>query len=202
MDFSNHNILTRELKKGNHESFTYLVDTYHQSLCSYANTLTGDKRAAEDIVQNVFLRFWKKRDRMNIESSIKSFLYRSVYNEFIDDYRKSQSFLKFEKIHIEYLNQITTDEDMENTVQLIKVVKTLIEELPPKCKEVFALSKREGLTNVEISEHLGLSLKGVEAQITRGFKILRKKHKEKYATFLFFLLSPYFTNKKKLDILE
>lgn len=66
-------------------------------------------------------------------------------------------------------------------------MKKIIEDLPPKCKEIFTLSKREGLTNIEIATHLNISVKAVEAQITKGYKIIRKSFKEKVKAILFFL---------------
>lgn len=59
--------------------------------------------------------------------------------------------------------------------KLLKAVKKVVQRLPPKCKKIFELSKKEGLTNIEIAEHLNLSIKAVEAQITKAFSTIRKK---------------------------
>ena len=151
----------------------------------YANSLIGNHIQAEDIVQNVYANLWDKRDKLNPDYSLKSFLYKSVYNEFIDQYRKSQSVLRIEKKYMEFLDLIVFEEDTEKTVKLIEAVKEIIQELPPKCKQVFELSKSEGLTNMEISEYLGITTKGVEAQISRGFKLIRRKLKERTHLLLF-----------------
>ena len=95
--------------------------------------------------------------------------------------------MKIEKKYIEYLNSVVIDEDPEKIEKLIKLVKEATKSLPPKCKQVFELSKKEGLTNIEISEHLSISVKAVEAQITKAFTIIRKKLKDNM-TFLLFLL--------------
>ncbi len=78
-------------------------------------------------------------------------MYKSVYNEFIDYYCKSQSILRIEKKHMKLLDSIVMDKDDEKTQKLIRAVKEIIQELPPKCKQVFELNKTEGLTNIEIS---------------------------------------------------
>lgn len=143
---------------------------------------------AEDIVQNVFIKLWEKRQELNPDHPLKGFLYKSVYNEFIDQYRKSKSVSRIEKEYVEYLNTIVLKEESENTQRLINLVKKLIEDLPPKCKQVFMLSKKEGLTNIEISEHLNISIKAVEAQITKGFRVIRKKLDIKIKTILFLML--------------
>ena len=188
MDFSNDRFLSERLKKGDHEAFKFLVNEYHHKLCIYANSLVNNDMQAEDIVQNVLIRLWEKRKKVNPNLSIKSFLYKSVYNEFIDQYRNSKSILRLEKEFIEQLNYIVLEEEDEKTRNLIFTIKQLMEDLPPKCKEVFKLSKSDGLTNVEISEHLEISVKAVEAQITRGFRILRNKLSEKIGPILFFLM--------------
>ena len=81
-------ILMENLKKGDYESFTFLMDKYYKSLCGYAKLLTNDYYKSEDIVQNVFIKIWVNRNKINSHVTIKRYLYKSVYNEFIDQYRK------------------------------------------------------------------------------------------------------------------
>lgn len=187
-DFNDNSSLIQSLQQGDRKAFTYLVDLYHHKLCVYANSLVNNGMQAGDIVQNVFISVWEKRANLHPDFSLKSFLYRSVYNEFIDQYRKKQAVLKIEKKYIEYLDAFVLEKDTESREHLISLVKLAILELPPKCKQVFELSKSEGLTNIEISEHLNISVKAVEAQITRGFRLLRKNISDKVKPLLFFLM--------------
>lgn len=187
--FSKNNIkLIQALKRGNTDAYTFLVDTYHQKLCVYAFNLSHNHGNAEDIVQNVFLRVWQKRDKLKDDFVIQSFLYKSVYNEFIDLYRKEKSTMALEKTYIEALDVVINHEDDDNGLEgLITLVKNEIQNLPPKCKQTFLLSKQDGLTNVEIAEYLDLSIKTVEAQITKAFSIIRKKAGNKINGILFLL---------------
>ncbi|MEP1487977.1 MAG: RNA polymerase sigma-70 factor [Algibacter sp.] len=187
--FSKNNIkLIQALKKGNTDAYTFLVDAYHQKLCVYAFNLSHNHDNAEDIVQNVFLRVWQKRDKLKDDFSIQSFLYKSVYNEFIDLYRKEKSTMALEKAYIEALNILIGHEEDDNGLEgLITLVKNEIQNLPPKCKQTFLLSKQEGLTNIEIAEYLDISIKTVEAQITKAFSIIRKKAGSKINGVLFLL---------------
>lgn len=187
MSLNNKKSLIEDLKKGDRKAFTVLIDHYHHKLCVYANSLINNSIQAEDVVQNVFVNLWEKRSKLDSSYSIQSFLYRSVYNEFIDQYRKTQSVMKIEKKYIEYLNSFVIDEDKEDIQKLIKLVKVIIQDLPPKCKKIFELSKKEGLTNIEISEHLNVSVKAVEAQITKAFKILKVKVGDKIKSILFLI---------------
>jgi len=179
--------LIHALKTGDPKAYTFLVDTYHHKLCIYAYSFTHDHDLSEDIVQNVFMRIWKKRENLKDDFVIISFLYKSVYNEFIDQYRSQKSFYPLEKKYINSLNEIVENEDEHSLERIIKLVKEEIQNLPPKCKEIFLLSKEEGLTNIEIAEYKNISIKSVEAHITKAFSILRNSLGEKTDLYLFLL---------------
>jgi RNA polymerase sigma-70 factor (ECF subfamily) len=162
------------LKKGNSKAYTYLVETYHHRLCTYAYGLIGDHDLSEDIVQNVFIKIWKQREKLKDDVDLKNYLYKSVYNGFVDQYRKIRPVFSLEKVHIDFLG-VFVQEDSDNSLErLIAQVKIEIDNLPPKCKKAFILSKTEGLTNIEIAEYLNISVKSVEGHITKAFTILRK----------------------------
>ena len=87
--------------------------------------------------------------------------------------------------YIESLGEVVEETDENIMERMITIVNTEINNLPPKCQKVFILSKKEGLTNIEISEHLNISIKTVEAQITKAFGILRERLGKKYDMLLF-----------------
>lgn len=188
---SNNIEFLKKLKKGNQEAYNYLVDTYHHELCVYAGSLSRDIYLAEDIVQNVFLKLWEQRDKLNTKFSVKGFLYRSVYNEFIDQYRKKMTLTVVEEYYNNKLDTIAEEETSTEIANLIALVKQEIQNLPPKCKEMFLLSKQKGLTNVEIAQYLKISVKAVERQMTRAFSTIRKKVGKKMHTILFLLFGRY-----------
>ena len=175
------------LKKGDTNGYTFLVNLYHKKLCRYAFGLTNDHDLAEDIVQNIFMSIWKNRFKLKEEFVIKSYLYKSVYNEFIDQYRKNKKVLVLDKKYIDALTYIVEEEDENSLERLMKIVKKEIENLPPKCKQTFLLSKEEGLSNIEIAEHLNVSIKSVEAHITKAFCTLRIALGDKTEGILFLL---------------
>lgn len=185
--YSSNSQLIEALKIGDSKAYSFLMDTYYHKLCVYTYSLVHDQDAAEDIVQNVFVRTWKKREKLKTDFEIKSFLYKSVYNEFIDHYRKQKSVFPLEKKYISALSAVVEDEDEQSIEKLIKLVKLEIQNLPPKCKEIFLLSKQEGLTNIEIAEYKNVSVKSVEAHITKAFSILRKSVGGKVSSVLFIL---------------
>ena len=85
----NHDLIER-LKNGEDSAYSYLLQLYHRQLFVYVVTLTRDRDLAEDIIQNVFLKLWEYRSRLNPDYSIKNFLYRSSYNEFVNNYNKNK----------------------------------------------------------------------------------------------------------------
>ena len=174
IDYTNEITFIKGLKNGDSLAYSHLVETYHHRLCNYAFGLIGDTDLSEDIVQNVFIKIWKKRKKLKDDVDLKNYLYKSVYNSFIDYYRRNRPVFSLEKTHIDTL-VVFVQEDSENSRErLISQVRMEIENLPPKCKQSFLLSKLEGLTNIEIAEHLNISTKTVEGHITKAFSILRK----------------------------
>lgn len=183
-DFSINSVLIDELEKGNEKAFAYLVENYNHRLCVYANSLVNDPIKSQDIVQNVFIKTWEKRQSLRNNLSLKGFMYRSVHNEFIDQYRSSQSLIAIEKLYMDTLLQFEMEPEPQGTEEIMKKVMAVINDLPPKCKQIFLLSKKEGLDNIEIAEYLKISRKTVENQITKAFGILREKLGKKYQSVL------------------
>jgi len=185
--FGKNSDLVLHLKKGDENAYAYLIDSFNHRLCVYANSLVNDVALSEDIVQNVFINIWEKRRNLKPEFSVKSYLYKSVYNECINQYKKNQAVTALEKKYIEGLDAIVEDKDNDALEKLIALVKDAIQELPPKCKEVFLLSKKEGLTNIEISEYLNLSKNTIERHMNMAFSRIRESVGNKTDMILFLL---------------
>ena len=188
MDSLKNQQLAQRLILGDCKAYDFLMHSYYQSLCVYAQSLCNDHNMAEDIVQNVFVKIWVKRKKINPDLSIKSYLYKSVYNEFINQYRKNKPVIFLEKKYFEAID-LVVDIEPEELESLIILMNIEIENLPSKCKEIFLLNKKEGLTHTEISEYLNISIKTVEGHITRAFKILTEKLGTKMEAVLFLLFS-------------
>ena len=138
--------LIHGLKKGESKAYSFMVDTYHNKLCAYAFELSNDYDLAKDIVQNVFVNIWRIRLKLKDDFAVKSYLYRSVYNEFLNQERNRKLLVRLDKKYIDVLNQVVEEDNHESMERLMIVVKREIENLPPKCKRTFLLSKQEGLT--------------------------------------------------------
>jgi|TARA_B100001094_G_scaffold332484_1_gene404779 RNA polymerase sigma-70 factor (ECF subfamily) len=165
--------LVKLLQKGNEAAFTELINKYNRKLFSYAVSLSGDYSLAKDIVQDVFIKTFEYRKKLDPQFSIQGFLYRSVYNQFINQYHKNKSLLKVHDEYVKFLDQIVNDTSESNFEKMIEILNKSIIKLPEKCRKVFILSKKDGLTNIEISEYLNISIKTVESHITYAFKQIK-----------------------------
>jgi RNA polymerase sigma-70 factor (ECF subfamily) len=168
-----HKDFINKLQKGDEAAFKELVEKYSDALFGYALTLSGNHHTANDIVQEVFISTYEYRKKLNHKYSIESFLYKSTHNKFIDLYYKNKSRSKLHEQYRLILNQLLIN-PQENRLMLEKMRRE-IENLPKKIKDIFVLSKTNGYTNLEISETLGISVKTVESNITKAYKILKKK---------------------------
>lgn len=191
--FKDNTKFIEHLKRGDEKAYVYLVTTYHKPLFIYALSLTNDNASAEDIIQNVFLKTWEYRKRLNPNYSIKSFLYKTTYNEFINQYRRSKAISILELSYIEALDDFIDDNNTELLERKIAYVTEGIMHLPTKCKETFLLSKKDGLTNIEIAEYMNVSIKTVEGQLTKAYNLLRERVGSKLKHILFFMFG---TNRK------
>jgi len=197
-DFAIEGVLLSEFKKGNDQALSYIMDHYHKPLCFYAYSLSNDYDGAKDIVQNIIISLWERRKALPNIKSFKSYLYKSVYNEFLNQIRTSSRMMVFEKEYFDALKDFTDDQDESKTEQQIALLHNEIEKLSPKCKETFLLCKREGLTYVEIADHLNISIKTVENHMVKAFSILRKKMKEKMNSLILLI----FGSPKKFRAVE
>ena len=163
------------MKSGNKGSFNYFFDYYYSGLCVYANQYTGDLSTSEEVVQDVFVRFWEKRQSIEIENSVRFYLFRTVHNQ-------CMNLLKHKKIENNYRQQNTFEADnlsedqwsLFNESELRHILAQAISKLPERCREIFELSRFENLKNKEIAEKLRITEKTVENQITKALNILRK----------------------------
>lgn len=178
MGFDDNAVLMKSLINGEEKAYEFLLNKFHRKLNAYALTLINDHSMAQDIVQNVFLKTWKTRNKLNPEFSIQSFLYKSIYNEFINSYQQNKAMMLLQQKYVESMHQVVETTDEGSIERMLAIINKEIQNLPPKCQEVFILSKKEGLTNIEIAEHLDISIKTVEAQISKAFKILKEKLKD------------------------
>jgi len=169
--------------------FQNIFDSLYNPLCNYANAIVGDFDKAEDIVQDVLLNFWNKRLSLKIASDkIEHYLIRSVKLKCIDIHRHAAIKRKYEN-EIKHTTHFEIDEQVDEQPDYKAILFNTISLLPKKTREVFILSKIDGLKYNEIAEKLDISPKTVENQMGRAFKHIREllKNEKLYILFIFIL---------------
>ncbi|MFC4095083.1 RNA polymerase sigma factor [Euzebyella saccharophila] len=185
--YDNNEVLINGLSKGKEDAYIFLLEKYHKKLFSYTLTLIHDRSLAQDIVQNTFIKTWRFRKKLKPEHSIQSFLYKMAYHEFVDEYRQGKKLLPLEDKYYKHMFEVLEETNEYKLERFLGLLSKEIEKLPPRCREIFTLSKQEGLTNKEISEHLSISIRTVEVQMRKAYNRLRDSLGEQYETVFFFL---------------
>ncbi|MDC6388909.1 RNA polymerase sigma-70 factor [Maribacter sp. PR1] len=186
----NINVDVNAIRNGDKAAFRAVIDLYYKEVYWYAKSLGRDDTLAKDLTQETFFTLWKKRDKLSDGVVVKGWLYKSVRNKFLDHvkkYRKETYLL--ETAFVETLDTVARSENQEILKRKMEIIDMEIQNLPKKCSKVFFLSKKEGLTNIEIADYLGVSLKTVEGHLTKALKILREKLKDKIHVLLMILHS-------------
>lgn len=174
---SNDHHLFAGVKRGDRSAFDQLFRLYYTPLCRLARTVSGYEQMAEEAVQNVFVRLWEKRRGLDQPDNVKGYLFRSVYNECLWLIKKQQSQKDLERNYVLDPPDELTSADQQQWEVFRPIIQMAIDNLPQKCRHIFLMRKQEGLTNVEIAEYLGVSVKTVENQMTIAIKKLREELK-------------------------
>lgn len=158
------------------KAFKDLFDQEYNNLCRYALTYLQDSHLAEDVVQETFVKFWEQKKELVGTPNAKFYLVTAVRNNCISAIRKQQSSgLKFTEETPEPDPEpfITARQAQEDALQQSQKIAAALDQLPPKCKEVFLLVKLHGMSYKQAAETLDLSVKTIENQMGKAIKTLR-----------------------------
>ncbi|WP_159518912.1 RNA polymerase sigma factor [Sunxiuqinia indica] len=152
-------------------SFNKIFDLYYPRLCAYVFQITNNSNASEDIVQEVFIRLWNGRERIVIHEHLLGYLLKASRNAALNYLRSEASRKKtMESLPVDIeINESNLLEEQE----FIDLVTECIEELPERSKQVFLMSRFEGLKQKEIADKLGVSIKTIKNQIWKSLQYLK-----------------------------
>lgn len=171
----------------NQATFEQLFKTHFVHLCNFAYQYINDTEAAKDITQKVFIRLWENRENIDPKKSIQSYLFTSVRNRslnYIRDQKKYRSYV----LDVEFgAVDIALEEDEFALEDLKSKVAAALAELPEKCRIVFEMSRFQNMKYKEIAEDLDISVKTVEAHMSRALKGLKAHLKDYYVLLLLLL---------------
>ncbi|WP_106830761.1 RNA polymerase sigma-70 factor [Parabacteroides pacaensis] len=179
--------IIRRIKEGDIEVFNSLFKSYYMPLYFSCRKFIASPEEAKDLLQNVFLRFWEKRMEIDIHTSLKAYLYRSVQNECLNYLRSVPSYVgegnTSGNIGTEVSDMYATPDTVLATVEIEQIIENTIKQFPPQCKTIFILSRLKGLKNQQIAQKLNISVRTVDTQIYRALKILKVRLKDYLAFY-------------------
>lgn len=166
-----------KFKEGDIKVFESIFSSYYKALVNYANTILNDINEAEDIVQQVYIMLWEKRSMLDVHTSFRAFLYKSVYNACLNKIKQQKVRSEYARVvqlnnTIEYQNEKLIEKELQEKID------DTINLLPEQCRKIFKMSRFEQLKYQEIADQLGLSIKTIENQMGKALKILREQLKE------------------------
>ena len=176
LEAKNHSdkLLVSELKNGNEKAFRQLFDLYHQDIYGYSISLLKSKEAAEENVQDVFMKVWQHRENLNPEQSFRAYIFTIARNQAFNSLNKAANdallkeaiFYESQKSH-DYGDYSIREADCK------KLRKEAMEQLPPKRKKIFKMSRKKGMSYEEISQELGISINTVRNQMSKALESMR-----------------------------
>ena len=170
-------LVLKKIKEGDIRAFEELFRCYYFPLCCYAAGITGQMEVAEEIVEELFYVLWKERERLQIFQSVKSYLYRATRNQ-------SLQYCEHEEVRNRYREAVLFTSCPEDSTdphqqmeceELQKFINNALEKLPVRRRQIFEMHRLEGQKYVEIATRLSLSVKTVEAEMTKALRTLREE---------------------------
>lgn len=171
--FSDENLkeLISKIKEGDEKAFKEFFMIFYEEILRFLYFYVWDEEIAKDLAQDVFINFWKARNRIDIFQNPKGYLYRIARNIAINHIERRKKEYEIDEVTIKNITQMPDGESFELRDTIIKAIN----ELPDRCKEVFILSRYTGLSQKEIADLLGISLQTVKNHIVKAMNYLRKR---------------------------
>ena len=189
-DFSceNDKLLVLKLQNSDVKAFDALFRKYSMKLYRFSFSLLKNEDDAKEIVQESFFRIWNKRQEIDSGKSFKSFLFTISYNLVIDQLRLKLKDREFRMFLYEYFGQDEiTLQPATDFESLTRQIEEAVNELPGKRKQIYMLSREEGLSHKEIAGKMGISVKTVENQINLSLKHIKFRLGKEVVPVLLFL---------------
>ena len=167
--------LLGRLRAGDEEAYDAVFRSWYAPLVRVAGALLKDSDAAEEVAQEVMVELWRRRHVMDTDVTLRAYLLRSVRNRALNHLRHLR--VRRETtgdVEAQYNEPVASDQPVV-AKELAEAVKIALDELPPRCREIFDLSRVHGLKYAEIAESLGISQKTVEAQMGKALRVLRER---------------------------
>jgi RNA polymerase sigma-70 factor (ECF subfamily) len=163
----------QQLSQGGDRAFEHLFKAHFKGLHAYATTILQDSSLAEEMVQIVFVKLYEQMQRITIEASIESYLYRCIYYESLNHQKHEKVKAHYKSYALRQQDQASMRPDEGGGRELEMKLRKALHELPEQCRTIFQMSRFEDLKYREIADRLKISVKTVENQMGKALRILR-----------------------------
>lgn len=174
-------LVLNRIRRGDVKAFEVVFRQYYSSLYYYALSITGMREVAEEVIQDLFYVWWKERQSIQVKFSIKNYLYRAVRNRSLQhiEHRGVRERYRQNKLANESEEQSFTPQQELEKKELQAILNSTLKNLTERRLKIFSMHRFEGQKYKEIAEKLSLSVKTVEAEMSKAYQVLRKEV-EKY----------------------
>lgn len=175
-------VLFQRIRHDDRLALNTLFETYYQQLCRFACSCSLTPEQAEEVVSDVFFVLWKNRERLDIHSNVRGYLYRCVRNAALEVFRQTRPEVALTAQH-DIQDVTMPDSDLEYR-ELDAQIEKAIDSLPERCRQVFVMNRFDSFTYKEIAFALGLSEKTVEHHMVKALDIMRSKFPRRATRFV------------------
>ncbi len=176
--------LISRLKQGEQSALKIIFNTYHTWLCQVSYAIVSDEDEAKDVVQEVFIKLWRNREKLEIHSSLPAYLKRAVVNTSLNQIEKHKVFKRAEIEKFDLKNSGNNEVEQKLFLEELSLLaENAIQDLPTRTKAVFTLIRSEEMSYKEVAGTLNISLKAVEKEMMKALRLLRKALKEYLPAF-------------------
>jgi len=164
-----------KIRAGDANEFSLLFKRYYAALYRFAGRFVKDEGTAENIVQNVFVNLWIEREKRDIQTSLKAYLYQMVQNQSLNLLKREQKIFSFEENDAGHHEMTPSPEEHAAEKELQLAFQHALDKLPLRCRQIYLMKRYENMTYAEIAQILNISVNTVKTQMKRALKSLLKK---------------------------
>jgi RNA polymerase sigma-70 factor, ECF subfamily len=164
-----------KIKRGDIKEFEKVFKAYYTPLCYFVNKMLDNTEVSRELVSDFFYHYWKNRETIHISSSLKAYMYQSVRN-------RALKFIEHQRVEKKYEGRVLENTSTEPSnlhdemelAEMSQIIERTLVKMPGRCREIFLLSREQGLKYREIAERLGVSVKTVEASMGKALQMFRE----------------------------
>ena len=161
------------IKDGDERAFERVFRAFYRPLCDYAVTLLGSEEDAEDVVQDLFTRVWADRQGMEVQESVKSYLFTAVRFGALNVLKRRAVEQKHSASLAEFIEDLQREDYSEEETRRVERIKEVLQTLPAQCRTVFTMSCLEGKKYSEIAGKLGITVNTVKSHVAKAYRDIR-----------------------------